>query len=149
LLVETAAATRTVWPAAKPLFVRISCTDWVEGGWTIEESVDLAHKLKDVGVDLIDCSSGGSSPLAKIPVGASYQTPFAERIRREANIPTAAVGMITQPMQADEIVRNGRADLVLLARELLRDPHWPIHAAQALHKLDQASIPLQYGRAFG
>ena len=149
LLVETAEATRAVWPDAKPLFVRISCTDWADGGWTIEESVELARKLKDVGVDLIDCSSGGSSPLAKIPVGAGYQTPFAERIRREANISTAAVGMITQPMQADEIVRNGRADLVLLARELLRNPHWPIHAAQVLHKLDQASIPPQYGRAFG
>lgn len=149
LLVETAEATRAVWPESKPLFVRISCTDWVEGGWTIEESVELARRLKDVGVDLIDCSSGGSSPLAKIPIGAGYQTPFAERIRHEANIPTAAVGMITQPMQADEIVRNGRADLVLLARELLRDPYWPIHAAQALHKLDQAAIPPQYGRAFG
>lgn len=149
LLVETAEATRAVWPESKPLFVRISCTDWVEGGWTIEESVELARRLKDVGVDLIDCSSGGSSPLAQIPIGAGYQTPFAERIRHEANIPTAAVGMITQPMQADEIVRNDRADLVLLARELLRDPYWPIHAAQALHKLEQASIPPQYGRSFG
>ncbi|MEZ4672947.1 MAG: hypothetical protein R2932_01740 [Caldilineaceae bacterium] len=131
------------------LFVRISCTDWVDGGWTIEESVELARRLKEVGVDLIDCSSGGSSSLAKIPIGAGYQTPFAERIRREANLPTAAVGMITQPMQADEIVRNGRADLVLLARELLRDPHWPPIAAQALHKIEQAAIPPQYGRAFG
>lgn len=149
LLLETAIATRTIWPESKPLLVRISCTDWVEGGWTIEESVELARRLKAVGVDLIDCSSGGSSPLAKIPVGAGYQTPFAERIRREANIATAAVGMITQPMQADEIVSNGRADMVLLARELLRDPYWPIHAAKALHKLEQAPIPPQYGRAFG
>ena len=149
LLLETAEATRTVWPEAKPLFVRISCTDWVEGGWTIEESVEVSRKLKDAGVDLIDCSSGGTSPLAKIPIGAGYQTPFAERIRHEANMPTAAVGMITQPMQADELVRNGRADLILLARELLRDPHWPIHAAQVLHQRDQASIPPQYGRAFG
>ncbi len=148
LLVETAAATRALWPERKPLFVRISCTDWVEGGWTIEESVELARKLKDSGVDLIDCSSGGTAATAQIPVGAGYQTPFAERIRREANIPTAAVGMITQPMQADQIVRNGQADMVLLARELLRDPYWPIHAAKALHKLDQASIPPQYGRAF-
>lgn len=149
LLVETAEATRTVWPERKPLFVRISCTDWVDGGWTIEESVELARRLKAVGVDLIDCSSGGSSSLAQIPVGAGYQVPFAERIRREADIATAAVGMITAPMQADEIVRNGRADLVLLARELLRDPYWPLHAAQALHKLDQTTVPPQYGRSFG
>jgi 2,4-dienoyl-CoA reductase-like NADH-dependent reductase (Old Yellow Enzyme family) len=148
LLVETAHAMRTVWPAAKPLTVRISCTDWVEGGWTLEESIDLARRLKDEGVDLIDCSSGGTSPTAKVPVGAGYQTPFAERIRREAAIATAAVGMITEPMQADEIIRNGRADLVLLARELLRDPHWPLHAAQALHQRDKAAIPPQYARSF-
>ncbi|MCB0063183.1 MAG: hypothetical protein KDE19_13760, partial [Caldilineaceae bacterium] len=147
LLVETAMATRSVWPESKPLFVRISCTDWVDGGWTIEESVELARQLKDVGVDLIDCSSGGSSPTAKVPVGAGYQTPFAERIRREANIPTAAVGMITQPMQADELVRNGRADMVLLARELLRDPYWPLHAAQVLHQREQVAVPPQYARA--
>lgn len=148
LLVETAQAIRTVWPESKPLFVRISCTDWVEGGWTIEESVELARKLKGDGVDLIDCSSGGSSATAKVPVGAGYQIPFAERIRREAGIPSAAVGMITQAMQADEIVRNGRADLVLLARELLRDPYWPIHAAHALHQKERAGIPNQYVRAF-
>lgn len=148
LLVETAAATRTVWPEAKPLFVRISCSDWVEGGWTIEESVELARKLKAEGVDLIDCSSGGSSPTAQVPVGAGYQVPFAERIRREAGIPTAAVGLITQPMQADEIVRNERADVVMLARELLRDPYWPIHAAQVLQQKDRAGIPEQYARAF-
>jgi 2,4-dienoyl-CoA reductase-like NADH-dependent reductase (Old Yellow Enzyme family) len=146
LLVETAEATREVWPDHKPLFVRISCTDWVEGGWTIEESVELARRLKDVGVDLIDCSSGGSVPTAQVPGGAGYQTPFAERIRREANIPTAAVGMITQAMQADEIVRNRRADLVLLARELLRDPHWPLHAARTLQQ--PPPVPPQYARAF-
>jgi len=148
LLLETAQATRTVWPDEKPLFVRISCTDWVDGGWTIEESVELARRLKDVGADLIDCSSGGSAPTATVPVGAGYQTPFAERIRREANIPTAAVGMITQPMQADEIVRNARADLVLLARELLRDPQWPLHAAQLLRKTTVELVPPQYARAF-
>jgi len=148
LLLETARAMRTVWPEAKPLTVRISCTDWVEGGWTLEESIALAKRLKDEGVDLIDCSSGGTSPTAKVPVGAGYQTPFAERIRREADIPTAAVGMITQPMQADEIIRNGRADVVLLARELLRDPYWPIHAAQTLHQRDHAALPPQYARAF-
>lgn len=148
LLLETAEATRTVWPDEKPLFVRISCTDWVDGGWTIDESVELARRLKDVGVDLIDCSSGGSAPTATVPVGAGYQTPFAERIRREANIPTAAVGMITQPMQADEIVRNARADLVLLARELLRDPQWPLHAAQLLRQTTVGLVPPQYARAF-
>lgn len=148
LLVETATATRAVWPEQKPLFVRISCTDWVDGGWTIEESVALAKRLKAEGVDLIDCSSGGSSPTAQIPAGAGYQVPFAERIRREAEMPTAAVGMITEPMQADEIIRNGRADLVLLARELLRDPHWPLHAAKALNRLEQAPIPPQYARSF-
>jgi 2,4-dienoyl-CoA reductase-like NADH-dependent reductase (Old Yellow Enzyme family) len=148
LLVETAHAMRAVWPEAKPLTVRISCTDWVEGGWTLEESIDLARRLKDEGVDLIDCSSGGTSPTAKVPVGAGYQTPFAERIRREAAIATAAVGLITEPMQADEIIRNGRADLVLLARELLRDPHWPLHAAQTLHQRDKAAIPPQYARSF-
>lgn len=148
LLLETARTMRTVWPDAKPLTVRLSCTDWVEGGWTLEESIELARRLKDEGVDLIDCSSGGAVPYAKVPIGAGYQTPFAERIRRETQIPTAAVGMITQPMQADEIVRNDRADLVLLARELLRDPYWPIHAAQTLHQREQAAIPPQYARAF-
>jgi len=148
LLLETAQTMRSVWPEAKPLTVRISCTDWVEGGWTLEESIELARRLKDAGVDLIDCSSGGSSPSAMAPVGAGYQTPFAERIRREAGIPTAAVGLITQPMQADEIIRNGRADVVLLARELLRDPYWPLHAAQTLHQRDHAPLPPQYARAF-
>lgn len=148
LLVETAHAMRRVWPDAKPLTVRISCTDWVEGGWTVEESIELARRLKNEGVDLIDCSSGGTAPTAKVPVGAGYQTPFAERIRREAGIPTAAVGLITQPMQADEIIRNGRADVVLLARELLRDPYWPLHAAQVLHQRENIPVPLQYARAF-
>lgn len=148
LLVETAQAMRQVWPDAKPLLARISCTDWVEGGWTLEESIELARRLKAEGVDLIDCSSGGTAPTAKVPVGAGYQTPFAERIRREAGLPTAAVGLITQPMQADEIVRNGRADVVLLARELLRDPYWPLHAAQALHHRENLPAPLQYARVF-
>ncbi len=102
--------------------VRLSCTDWVPGGWDIAQSVELARRLKDEGVDLLDCSSGGLVPDAQIPSGPGYQVPFAERIRRESGIATAAVGVITAPEQADEIVRNGRADLVLLARELLRDP---------------------------
>lgn len=141
-------AMRAVWPATKPLTVRISCTDWVDGGWSLDESVELATLLKDEGVDLIDCSSGGAVPYAKVPVGAGYQTPFAERIRREAGVATAAVGMITAPMQADEIVRNGRADVVLLARELLRDPQWPLHAARALQVRKGVPAPPQYARAF-
>ncbi len=147
-LLETTRAVRAVWPEHLPLTVRLSCTDWVEGGWTIDESVELSLQLKAAGVDLIDCSSGGSAPGAKIPVGAGYQVPFAERIRREAGIATAAVGMITEPMQADQIVRHGQADLVLLARELLRDPNWPLHAARALHVKPLPTPPVQYARAF-
>ena len=147
-LLETVRAVRRVWPAEKPLAVRLSCTDWTEGGWTGEDSVELAKHLKAEGVDLVDCSSGGNVPNAKIPVGAGYQVPFAEAIKREAEIATAAVGLITSPMQADEIVRNGRADIVLLARESLRDPNWPIKAAIELHQKDKAPIPVQYTRAF-
>ena len=145
---ETVRALRAVWPDDKPLTVRLSCSDWIEGGWTIEDSVGLARLLKAEGVDLVDCSSGGAAPRAHIPVGAGYQTPFAERIRREADIPTAAVGLITAPAQADEIIRNGRADLVFLAREMLRDPYWPLHAADALGQRDRAVPPPQYARAF-
>lgn len=145
-MLETVQAIRAVWPAAKPLTVRLSCTDWLSGGWTIDESVELARRLKDEGVDLIDCSSGGAAPGAQIAIGAGYQVPFAERIRREANLPTAAVGLITSAAHADEIVRNGRADLVLLARELLRDPYWPLHAAKTLHQ--PLPVPPQYARAF-
>jgi len=124
--------------------VRISCTDWFEGGWTLEDSIELSKCLKAFGIDLIDCSSGGSTMLAKIPAGASFQVPFSEAIRRQTGILTAAVGLITEPMQADEIVRNGRADIVLLARELLRDPYWPVHAAEALRKRDLIRLPDQY-----
>lgn len=147
-VLEVTRATRAVVPDDKPLTVRLSCTDWIEGGWTIDETVELARRLKAEGADLIDCSSGGSSPHAHVPVGAGYQVPFAERIRREADIATAAVGMITAPALADEIVRNGRADVVLLARELLRDPYWPLRAALALGHKDVAPIPPQYLRGF-
>jgi 2,4-dienoyl-CoA reductase-like NADH-dependent reductase (Old Yellow Enzyme family) len=143
---ETAALLREVWPAELPLAVRLSCSDWVTGGWTIEDSVQLACHLKELGVDLIDCSSGGNVPNVTIPVGAGYQVPFSEAIRRGAGIATAAVGLISDPMQADEVIRNGRADLVLLGRELLRDPYWPLHAAKALGKT--APTPVQYERAF-
>jgi 2,4-dienoyl-CoA reductase-like NADH-dependent reductase (Old Yellow Enzyme family) len=139
-------AVRAAWPENRPLAVRLSCTDWAEGGWTLEESVDLSRRLKAEGADLIDCSSGGLVPDAKIPLGAGYQVPLAEAVRRGAGVPTAAVGLITEPMQADEIVRNGRADLVLLAREELRSPYWPIHAAKILSQVERLAIPPQYWR---
>jgi 2,4-dienoyl-CoA reductase-like NADH-dependent reductase (Old Yellow Enzyme family) len=146
--VETTHAVRAVWPDKFPLAVRISATDWVEGGWDIEQSIELARHLKTEGVDLVDCSSGGMVPDAKIPVGAGYQVGFAERIRHEAEIATAAVGMITEPTHADEIIRNGRADIVLLAREFLREPYWPRTAAQVLRQKDSLPAPVQYGRAW-
>jgi 2,4-dienoyl-CoA reductase-like NADH-dependent reductase (Old Yellow Enzyme family) len=145
LVLEVVDTVRAEWPAHLPLLIRISSTDWADGGWNIDESVQLAHVLRKHGVDLIDCSSGGVVPYAKIPVGLGYQVQFAARIRREANIPTAAVGMITDPVQADAIIANGEADLVFLARETLRDPYWPLHAAIALG--EQASWPAQYLRA--
>ena len=142
---ECVEAVRGVLPERCPLFVRISATDWVEGGWDIDQSVELARLLLSLGVDLIDCSSGGNLEKAEIPIGPGYQTSFAERIRREADIATAAVGMITAPAQADQIIRNDQADLVLLAREMLRDPYWPMHAAQELEQI--APWPVQYLRA--
>jgi 2,4-dienoyl-CoA reductase-like NADH-dependent reductase (Old Yellow Enzyme family) len=145
MAVETVDAVRREWPPHLPLFVRISATDWTEGGWNSDESVALARLLKQHGVDLIDVSSGGLVAGAKIPVGPGYQVPFAERIRREGEIATASVGMITDAAQADQIVRNGQADLVLLAREFLRDPYWPLHAADQLKA--EISWPAQYLRA--
>jgi 2,4-dienoyl-CoA reductase-like NADH-dependent reductase (Old Yellow Enzyme family) len=143
---EVVDAVRGVWPEQLPLWVRISSTDWVEGGWTIEDSVALAAQLKYRGVDLIDCSSGGNVPAATIPLGPGYQVPFAQRIRHEAGIMTGAVGLITDPDQAEAILHEGRADLVLLARQMLRDPYWPLHAAQALGA--PVTPPIQYLRAF-
>jgi len=145
LLREIIAAVRKVWPERLPLWLRISASDWTEGGWTIEDSVALARQVKPLGVDLIDASSGGIVPSAKIPLGPGYQTPFAERIRRETGILTGAVGMITSPEQAQHILATGQADLVLLARELLRDPYWPLRAANALKQ--PAAWPKQYERA--
>jgi 2,4-dienoyl-CoA reductase-like NADH-dependent reductase (Old Yellow Enzyme family) len=147
-LLETVRGVRAVWPENLPLTVRLSCTDWAEGGWTIDESVELARHLKTEGVDLIDCSSGGSAPAAKIPATPGYQVPFAERIRREAPIATAAVGLITEPKQADDIIRAGQADLVLLARESLRDPNWPLRAARELGVAPPPAPPVQYARAW-
>lgn len=145
MLREVVAAVRGVWPERAPLFVRISATDWVDGGWEIQQSLALARQLKGLGVDLIDCSSGGNAAHPKIPIGPAYQTPFAEQIRREAGIMTGAVGMITSSSQAEHIVAGGRADAVLLARELLRDPYWPLRAARELGQ--PISWPVQYLRA--
>lgn len=142
---DSVAAVRRALPDRCPLFVRISCTDWSEGGWDVEQSVELARQLKALGADVIDCSSGGNVKDARIPVGTGYQTPFAARIRRDAGIATAAVGLITGAAQADHIVQSGQADLVLLARELLRSPYWPLEAARELGF--DASWPAQYLRA--
>lgn len=143
---EMTEAVRVVWPQDLPLFVRISATDWVEGGWDIEDSVELSRCLRDLGVDLIDCSSGGLAMEQKIPLTPGYQVPFAERIRREVHIPTGAVGLITSAAQAAEILTEGKADLVLLARQFLRDPYFPLHAAKELGA--DLKPPVQYGRAF-
>lgn len=148
LLIQVVRSVRQVWPEDKPLLVRISATDWHEDGWSLEDSIELAIKLKPEGVDLIDCSSGGILPNIKIPVGAGYQVPLAEGVRKHGDIPTAAVGMITQPMQADELIRNGRTDMVLLGRELLRDPYWPIHAAEVIHQSKDEIVPPQYRRGY-
>jgi 2,4-dienoyl-CoA reductase-like NADH-dependent reductase (Old Yellow Enzyme family) len=145
LCLEVVDAVRSVWPESQPLFVRISASDWVAGGWDIDQSVELARRLREHGVDLIDCSSGGAVASARVPVAPGYQVPFAERIRREAGVATGAVGMITTPAQADEIIREGRADCVLLARELLRDPYWPQRAARELGHV--VPWPPQYLRA--
>jgi 2,4-dienoyl-CoA reductase-like NADH-dependent reductase (Old Yellow Enzyme family) len=145
VLREIVAAVRGSWPEGAPLFVRISATYCMEGGWYIQQSVELARQLKELGADLIDCSSGGNVPHAKIPVGPGYQTPFAEQIRREANILTGAVGMITSPVQAEHILGTGQADAVIIARELLRDPYWPLRAARELGQA--TSWPIQYLRA--
>jgi 2,4-dienoyl-CoA reductase-like NADH-dependent reductase (Old Yellow Enzyme family) len=145
LCLEVVDAVRGVWPEDRPLFVRLSATDWTDGGWDAGQSVELARRLHVNGVDVIDCSSGGNVLRAQIPVGPGYQVPFAERIRRDAGIATAAVGLITTPAQADEIIRSGQADLVLLAREMLRDPYWPLRAAAELGH--QMPWPPQYLRA--
>ena len=145
MLLETIDAVRAVWPEQYPLFVRLSATDWTEGGWTPEDTVQLAKLLPAHGVDLVDCSTGGNVARAQIPVGPGYQVPFAARVKREAGIRSGAVGMITEPAQADAIIRNGEADVVLLARELLRDPHFALRAARELGV--DGPWPRQYERA--
>lgn len=145
LTVQVVETIREVWPEEYPLFVRISATDWTEGGWTIEDSVALANVLKTKGVDLIDCSTGGNVPNAKIPVGPSYQVDFAKRIKQETGILTGAVGIIVTPQQAEGIIADGQADVVLLARQFLRDPYFPLHAAKELGV--DIPWPNQYERA--
>lgn len=143
---EVTEAIRRVWPERLPLLVRLSASDWVEGGWDVEQSTAVARDLKSLGVDMIDCSSGGAVPRAKIAIGPGYQVPFSEQIRRDAQVATAAVGMITAADQANEIIISGRADMVFLAREFLRDPYWPLHAARQVAVA--VAAPVQYGRAF-
>jgi 2,4-dienoyl-CoA reductase-like NADH-dependent reductase (Old Yellow Enzyme family) len=145
MVCEVVAAVRKVWPEKYPLWLRISTTDWTEGGWTVEETVELARALRPMGVDLFDCSSGGNVARARIPVGPGYQAAFAEQVRRESGVLTAAVGMITEPAQADQLVRSGQADVAILARQFLREPYWPLLAARSLgHDI---KWPVQYERA--
>jgi 2,4-dienoyl-CoA reductase-like NADH-dependent reductase (Old Yellow Enzyme family) len=139
-------AIRAVWPQELPLFLRVSATDWADGGWTGDDTVRLASIVKEHGVDLMDCSTGGQVPHAKIPVGPGFQVPFAERVKKETGLPSAAVGLITDAHQAEAIVANGQADLVMLAREFLRNPYWPLHAAKALGLTPE--LPPQYLRSF-
>ena len=142
---DTAKAVRQVWPERLPLFARISSTDWVEGGWDVAQSVELARRLHELGVDVIDCSSGGNVADAKIPMAPLYQVPFAERIRRDAGVPTAAVGLITTPEESERILSRGQADLIVMAREFLRDPYFPQYAADELGV--DIAWPKQYERA--
>jgi 2,4-dienoyl-CoA reductase-like NADH-dependent reductase (Old Yellow Enzyme family) len=149
LLLEVVDAVREVWPAEKPLLVRISATDWADasGGWTPADSVVLAALLAQRGVDLVDCSSGGIALTARIPVEPNYQVAFAEQVRREARVPTGAVGLITTPQQAEAILQDGQADLIFIAREFLRDPYFGLHAARALGVLEAVPLPPPYWRS--
>jgi 2,4-dienoyl-CoA reductase-like NADH-dependent reductase (Old Yellow Enzyme family) len=142
---EVVDAVREVWPEHFPLWLRISATDWIAGGWDVDDSVELARRVREHGIDLIDCSSGGLALSQQISIGPGYQVPFADRIRREARIATAAVGLITTATQADEVIRQEHADIVLLAREMLRDPYFPLHAAKELGV--KLPFPVQYFRA--
>jgi 2,4-dienoyl-CoA reductase-like NADH-dependent reductase (Old Yellow Enzyme family) len=144
--IQVAKEVRKIWPARLPLLFRVSATDWKEGGWDLAQTIELSRILKTVDVDLIDVSSGGLVPGVKIPVGPGYQVPFAEEIRKQAGIATGAVGMITEPAQAETILQSGQADVVLLARELLRDPYWPLRAAKTLG--EKIKAPVQYERAW-
>ena len=142
---RVAAQVREFWPDSLPLFVRISCTDWIEGGWDLDQSIDFCRRLEALGVDLIDCSSGGLVHDAVIPAGPGFQTPFAAAIRRDAGLPTGAVGLITEPVQAEHILATGQADVIIMAREMLRRPYWPLQAAAELNV--DIPWPNQYRRA--
>jgi len=142
---EVVAAVRAVWPDRKPLLVRLSATDWADGGWSVEETVEVSRGLRELGVDLVDVSSGGNVPQQQIAVGPGYQVPFAQAVREGSGLPTAAVGLITEPAQAEQVLADGSADAVLLARALLRDPHWVLRAAGELG--DDVPWPVQYARA--
>jgi len=144
---EVVKAVRSVWPDSKPLLLRVSATDWVDGGLTVDDTVELARRAKELGVDLVDASSGGLDPAQQIAIGAGYQVPFAERIRREAGIATAAVGLITDGRQADQIIGSGAADAVMIGRAMLRDPRWALRAAADLGV--EIAWPNQYTRALG
>ena len=146
LLLEVVGAVRSSWPTGKPVFVRLSATDWADGGWSLEETVEVARMLAGSGVDLVDVSSGGNVPWQQVEVAPGYQVPFARAVREGSGLPTAAVGLVTEPSQADEIVAGGAADAVFLAREVLRDPHWPLHASDQLGG-DDGLWPPQYLRA--
>jgi 2,4-dienoyl-CoA reductase-like NADH-dependent reductase (Old Yellow Enzyme family) len=145
LVLEVVEDVRAAWPQDRPLLLRISATDWVEGGWTVEDSVALAKEAAARGVDLVDCSSGGNSPAQAVTAGPGYQVPFAAQVRQDAGVATGAVGLLVEPAQAEAVLAEGSADVVLLGRELLRDPHWPLHAAAALG--DDVAWPVQYDRA--
>jgi 2,4-dienoyl-CoA reductase-like NADH-dependent reductase (Old Yellow Enzyme family) len=145
LVLEVLHAVQEVWPKELPTFVRISATDWEEGGWNGDDSVQLALRLKEIGVDVVDCSTGGNTPAAKIPAGPLYQVPFAEQVKKEAGIKTGAVGIITKPSEAESILHHGQADLIIIARELLRDPYFALHAAKELGV--DIAWPDQYKRA--
>jgi 2,4-dienoyl-CoA reductase-like NADH-dependent reductase (Old Yellow Enzyme family) len=146
-LLEVVQAVKRTWPSHLPLAVRLSCTDYTEGGWTLDDTVALCHLLKAAGVDLIDCSSGGNNRAASIPVGPGYQVPFAQTVRKKVGIATAAVGLITDPVHAEEILHQEKADLVLLGRQMLRDPNWAFTAAKALDQMAKVQVPSPYLRS--
>lgn len=145
LPLEVAKTVREIWPSELPVFIRISATDWIEGGWDLPQSVEFSKELKKIGIDLVDCSSGGVAPGAKIPIAPGYQVKFAEEIRKQTGIMTGAIGLITDAVQAENIIAAGQADVIIMAREFLRDPYFPLHAAKTLG--DEPQYPKQYLRA--
>jgi 2,4-dienoyl-CoA reductase-like NADH-dependent reductase (Old Yellow Enzyme family) len=145
LLLEVAAAVRAAWPESRPVFVRLSATDWVDGGWALSDTVDVSRQLRERGIDLVDVSSGGLDPAQRIPAEPGFQVPFAQAVRDQAGIPTCAVGLITEARPAEQVLSDGAADAVMLGRAMLRDPHWPLRAAAELG--DHVAWPVQYERA--